>query len=158
MWSSMIFPVPWCPAVRTLVSSCSVQLLSSCPAVSQCPAVPPGVQLFPLVSNYSPGTGVACVSTPWQIRFGVEKFPIVICQCLHSPYTCLFCYTLQRKNAENLKQLFPEKEYRGPSPPNFHIHVSVSELYIPTMELPFLLEEICGPILGLYKSLTDTWM
>jgi hypothetical protein len=50
---------------------------------------------------------------------------------------------LQRKNAENWKQIFPEKEYRGLSP-NFHIHVSVSELYIPTMELPFLLEEICG--------------
>jgi hypothetical protein len=63
--------------------------------------------------------------------------------------------TLQRKNAENLKQIFPEKEYRGLSP-NFHIHVSVSELYIPTMELPFLLEEICRPILGIYKSLTDT--
>jgi hypothetical protein len=49
--------------------------------------------------------------------------------------------TLQRKNAENWKQIFPEKEYRGLSP-NVHIHVSVSELYIPTMELPFLLEEI----------------
>jgi hypothetical protein len=24
------------------------------------------------------------------------------------------------------------------------------------MGLPFLLEEICGPILGIYKSLTDT--
>jgi hypothetical protein len=60
-----------------------------------------------------------------------------------------------QKNAENLKQIFPEKEYRGLSP-NFQIHVSVSELYIPTMELPFLLEEICGPILGIYKSLTDT--
>jgi hypothetical protein len=62
---------------------------------------------------------------------------------------------LQRKNAENLKQIFPEKEYRGLSP-KFHIHVSVSELYIPTMGLPFLLEEICGLILGIYKSLTDT--
>jgi hypothetical protein len=63
--------------------------------------------------------------------------------------------TLQKQNAENLKQIFPEKEYRGLSP-NFHIHVSVSELYIPTMGLPFLLEEICGPILGIYKSPTDT--
>ncbi len=62
---------------------------------------------------------------------------------------------LQRQNAENLKQIFPEKEYRGLSP-NFHIQVSVSELYIPTMGLPFLLEEICGPILEIYKSLTDT--
>jgi hypothetical protein len=67
----------------------------------------------------------------------------------------LWSYTLQRKNDENWKQIFPKKEYRGLSP-NFHIHMSVSELYIPTMELPFLLEEICGPILGIYKSLTDT--
>jgi hypothetical protein len=63
--------------------------------------------------------------------------------------------TLQRQNAENLKQIFPEKEYRGLSP-NFHIHVSVSKLYIPKIGLPFLLEEICGPILGIKKSLTDT--
>ncbi len=61
----------------------------------------------------------------------------------------------QRQNGENLKQIFPEKEYRGLSL-NFHIHVSVSELHISTMDLPFLLEEICGPILGIYKSLTDT--
>ncbi len=61
--------------------------------------------------------------------------------------------TMQRQNAENLKQIFPEKEYRGLSP-NFHIHVSVSELYTPTMGLPVLLEEICG--LEIYKSLKDT--
>ncbi len=67
-------------------------------------------------------------------------------------------YTLQRQNAENLKPIFPEKEYRGLSP-NFHIHVSVSELYCmynPTMGLPVLLEEICRLILGIYKSLKDT--
>jgi hypothetical protein len=65
------------------------------------------------------------------------------------------CPPLQSQNAENLKQIFPEKEYRGLSP-NFQIHVSVSELYISTLALPFLLEKICGPILGIYKSLTDT--
>jgi hypothetical protein len=54
--------------------------------------------------------------------------------------------TLQRQNAENLKQIFPEKEYRGLSP-NFHIHVFVSELYIPTMGLPVL--QICRLILGI---------
>jgi hypothetical protein len=63
--------------------------------------------------------------------------------------------TLQGQKAEKLKQIFPEKEYRGLSP-NFHIHFTVSELYISTMGLPFLLEEICGPVLGIYKSLTDT--
>jgi hypothetical protein len=47
------------------------------------------------------------------------------------------------------KQIFPEKEYRGLSP-NFHIHASVSDLYIPTIGLSILLEEICRLILGLY--------
>ncbi len=55
------------------------------------------------------------------------------------------------------KQIFPEKEYRGVSP-NFHIHASVSDLYIATIGLPILLEEVCTPIMGLYKSLTDAWM
>ncbi len=63
--------------------------------------------------------------------------------------------TLQRQNTEISKQIFPEREYRGLSP-NFHIHVSVSDLYFPTIGLPILLEEICRPILGLYKSLTGT--
>jgi hypothetical protein len=54
--------------------------------------------------------------------------------------------TLQRHNTENSKQIFPEKELHGHSP-NFHIHVSVSDLYIPTIDLPILLQDICGPIL-----------
>jgi hypothetical protein len=61
---------------------------------------------------------------------------------------------LQRQNTKISKQIFTEKEYRGLSP-NFHIHASVSDLYIPTIGLLNLLEEICIPILGLYKSLTD---
>jgi hypothetical protein len=73
-------------------------------------------------------------------------------------YVVTLCYSLcgdtpnattQGQNAENFKQIFPEKEYRGLSP-NFHFHVSVSELYIPTMGLPVLLEEICRLILGIY--------
>ena len=43
--------------------------------------------------------------------------------------------TLQSQNTEITKQIFPEKEYRGFSP-NFHIHASVSDLYIPTICLP----------------------
>ncbi len=41
---------------------------------------------------------------------------------------------------ENSKQIFPEKELRGLSP-NFHIRVSVIDLYIPTIGLPILLQE-----------------
>ncbi len=52
----------------------------------------------------------------------------------------LFNPALLRKNAENLKQIFPEKEYRGLSP-NFHIHVSVRKYVDRSWE---------------YKSLTDT--
>jgi hypothetical protein len=51
--------------------------------------------------------------------------------------------------------IFPEKELRGHSP-NFYIHVSVSDLHIPTIDLTILLKEICGSILGIYQSLTDT--
>ncbi len=58
---------------------------------------------------------------------------------------------------KNSKQRFPEKELRGRSP-NFHVNVSVSDLYIPTIDLPVLLQKICGLILGIYKSLTGTWM
>ncbi len=61
-------------------------------------------------------------------------------------------YSLQRHNTENLKQIFPEKELRGHSP-NFHIHVSVSDLYIsiPQSICLFCCRKICGPILGIYK-------
>jgi hypothetical protein len=42
--------------------------------------------------------------------------------------------------------------------PYFHIHVSVSDLYIPRSVCLFCCRKICGPILGIYKSLTDTGM
>jgi hypothetical protein len=34
-------------------------------------------------------------------------------------------------------------------------NVSMSDLYIPTIDLPILLQEICGPILEIFNSLTD---
>jgi hypothetical protein len=42
---------------------------------------------------------------------------------------------------ENGKQIFPERELHGHSP-NFYIHVSVSDLYFPTIDLHILLQEI----------------
>ncbi len=62
--------------------------------------------------------------------------------------------SLQRHNTENSKQKFPEKELRGLSP-NFHIHVSVSDLYIPMIRL---LQENMWTDPGIiysYKSLTE---
>jgi hypothetical protein len=62
--------------------------------------------------------------------------------------------TLQRHNAKNSKQIFPGKDWRGHSR-NFHIHMSVSDSWSVCL---FCCRKICGPILGIYKSLTDTWM
>ncbi len=77
-------------------------------------------------------------------------------QHLLSPFSSPF-FALQRTNTKNWKEIFPEKELRGHSP-NFHIHISLSDLFISMIDLPYLLQEICGPILGIYKSLTGTWM
>ncbi len=40
--------------------------------------------------------------------------------------------------------------------PNSHIHVSVSDFYIPRIGLPIWLSKVGRPILGIYKSFTDT--
>ena len=57
---------------------------------------------------------------------------------------------------KNSKQIFPEKEMRGPSP-HFHIHVPVCNLYIPTIGLPILLQENMRTDLGIIIILTGTW-
>jgi hypothetical protein len=53
-------------------------------------------------------------------------------KCLKSTFSewnAWYWDALQRHNTENWKQIFPVKELRSLSP-NFHIHVSVSDLYI----------------------------
>ncbi len=92
------------------------------------------------------------VSTTPVVHLELRISPGIFEKILNGPNS-----TLQGQNTEISKQIFPEKEYRGLST-NFHIHMSVSDLYISTIGLPILLEEICRPILGPYKSVTDTWM
>jgi hypothetical protein len=48
---------------------------------------------------------------------------------------------LKRHNTKYSKKIFPEKELRVLLSPNFHIHVSVNDLYNPTIDLPILLQE-----------------
>ena len=74
---------------------------------------------------------------------------------LHLGLLHSLCPTLRSHNTENSKQIFPGKELHGYSP-NSYIHVSVSDLYIPLTDLPIQLQEIFGPILGIYKSFTYT--
>jgi hypothetical protein len=56
---------------------------------------------------------------------------------------------------KNSKQIFPEIKMCG-FVPNFCIHVSGSHLYIPTIGPPILLNCVCGLIVRIYESLTDT--
>ncbi len=61
--------------------------------------------------------------------------------------------TLQRKS-----HLFiPFLGMRGLSP-NFHIHVSVSDLYSSRISLHISSSRIAKPVMGIYKSLTYAWM
>jgi hypothetical protein len=59
--------------------------------------------------------------------------------------------TLKRKT----HSLFPEKELRCLSP-NFHSHVFVADLCIPRIGSHIFCSRIGRPIVGIYKSLTDT--
>jgi hypothetical protein len=61
------------------------------------------------------------------------------------------------KDTENSIQIFPEVKLHG-LVPNSCIHVSVSDLFTPTIVLPILLQQntVEGPIVGIYKLLAAT--
>jgi hypothetical protein len=56
---------------------------------------------------------------------------------------------------ENPIRVFPSWELWGPSP-KFHIHVSVSDLYLLRIGPHISYSRIGRSIVGIYKSLTDT--
>ncbi len=58
---------------------------------------------------------------------------------------------------ENPIYVFLFWELQGLSP-NFHIYVSVSDFYIPRMDPQISWSKIGRSIVGINKSLTDTWM
>ncbi len=65
--------------------------------------------------------------------------------------------TVQKKIKISPKKIFKKKEVRGLST-NFHIHVSGSDLYNFRIGPHIYCSRIGRPIVGIYKSLTDTWM
>ncbi len=58
---------------------------------------------------------------------------------------------------QDLFYVFPEMKLHG-LVSNFHIHVSLSDLYISRSVHLFYCNQIGKPIVGIYQSLTDTWM
>ncbi len=70
-----------------------------------------------------------------------------------------YCRTHHLHCNENPIYVFPEKELRGLIP-NFHIHVSVSDLqyiFLGSVRI-FSCSKIGRQIVGIYKSLTDPWI
>ncbi len=65
-------------------------------------------------------------------------------------YKCLVRFMFYQK-WNCLAYLFSKQNYNVLYP-NFHIHLSVSDLYKPRIRLPILLQPIGRPILGIYKS------
>ncbi len=57
-----------------------------------------------------------------------------------SPFKLLLPYTAKILYPEIGKKIFPERKLRGLNP-NFYIHISVSNLYIPAIGLPIWLQK-----------------
>ncbi len=82
-----------------------------------------------------------------------DQHPYTTTTARHAGYSQLI--HTAKNQYQKLETNISRKGLRGHSP-NFHIYVSVGKLYIPKMDLPILQQEICGPILGIYKSFTNT--
>ncbi len=73
--------------------------------------------------------------------------------------TNCMCADSLKYNTENSIQIFPGKNCAASIPVSTFVCLCpVSDIYIPSIGLPILLQEntVCGPILGINKSLTDT--
>jgi len=84
----------------------------------------------------SPHTGIQYSSS----RICCVVLLINIERPFHLLYACLCSFTAKKQYTENSKQIFPGKELQTCSA-NSNIHVSVSDLFIPLVGLPSLLQE-----------------
>ncbi len=94
-------------------------------------------------------------SFPQRVQPAIDKYyTTVIYMCLRT--SAIDLCTSKRQYRKFEKNIPRKGIARRQS--NIHIHLSVSDLYIPRMGLPILLQEntVCGSILRIYKSLTQT--
>ncbi len=86
-----------------------------------------------------------------------EEYVLYTLCCSRTFLFSSFYYALQIHCTKNLKLIFPERKLRG-LVPNLYIHVSVSDSCTPTIGPQTQYSKIGGPIEGIYKSITDTWI
>jgi hypothetical protein len=127
------------------------------------PIVPAPINTIQQLSEYPlPAAGFGSVLGYIRCRLLFLVFPSVCRPCTvqyyhiseSRPYKSVAPHTAKTKY-RNFETNIPRK---GISGPQAHTFMCLWANYISTLGLPFLLEEICGPILGICKSLTDTWM
>jgi hypothetical protein len=82
----------------------------------------------------------------WGLDFLFSCYAFILSALLSEEAVSVPRIVLQRHCTENSKQTFPEMKLRGLVPQSY-IHESVHL---------FCCSKICGPIVGTYKSLTDT--
>ncbi len=99
----------------------------------------------------------------WNYSCNLMRFIFPNWNYKHCPLNLLFPFQkyifwiMYSTCNENPIYVFPEKELSGLNP-NFHIHVFVSDLYIPRIGPHISCSWIVKLIVGIYKLLTDTWM
>ncbi len=82
-----------------------------------------------------------------------SKFTLTYCVSVFCQFYSWWCCALQRKS----HLCIPFLGIARPQS-NFPIHVSVSDLYIPRIGQHISCSRIGRSMMGIYKSITDTWM
>jgi hypothetical protein len=122
-----------CSWSLTRATSCQTIFLSSSPGCSH-PSTSPRSSC-----SSSPG----CFHPSTSPRSSCSSCTSSRSSCSRSQYHCKAFWIRTAKNqCRKLETNIPRKELRGHGP-IFHIYVFVSDLYIPTVDLPMLLQEIC---------------
>ncbi len=102
-----------------------------------------------------------CESFSSQNSLPFEKVPEEVKNSGKLWTITFYTYTLPRHNIENSKKIFPEKELRGLRPISTYIcQWAIYTVYCISRwsVCLFCCGKICGPILGIYKSLSETWI
>ncbi len=115
---------------------------------------------WPTAAPPAPGCSLAAASLKQIVSVSVEKCaPIQTALQMKGQWESninVWFPVMYSQKWNCAASLFLKQNYNALSP-NSYTHISVRDLYISRIGLLYC-SQICGPILGIYKSLTDTWM